>query len=71
MSASESDRPTTKRPRKQNWSEAEVFKLLDNVEQHYDKLFGRLSASLTYKEKRDLWEKLPVNSPTEIGKKQA
>lgn len=58
MAASESDRPTMKRPRKQNWSEAEVFLLLDNVEHHYDKLFGRFSANLTYREKRDLWEKI-------------
>lgn len=53
---SSSSNNTNKRTRKHNWSDEEVFRLLDYVEQNYDKLFGKLSSHLTYKEKRSMWE---------------
>lgn len=47
-----------RRSRKRNWDESDTYKLLELVEIHYDRLFGKFSAQLTNTCKKNLWNSI-------------
>ena len=53
--------------RSKNYSQGEIYTLVDLVEENKSKLFGSLSASLTFEEKSSLWDQIANDLSSQHG----
>ena len=53
--------------RSKNYSQDEIYTLVDLVEENKSKLFGSLSASVTFEEKSSLWDQIANDLSSQHG----